>query len=66
MLLMMRPTFGGNIMAVIFCEHHRPQMSTVRPKVFKLCPGMKGWPIRKEISPGKMIRLFRDDWGSVK
>jgi electron transfer flavoprotein alpha subunit len=35
-LLMTRPTFGGNIMATIFCQHHRPQMSTVRPKVFKL------------------------------
>jgi len=34
-LLMTRPTFGGNIMATIFCERHRPQMSTVRPKVFK-------------------------------
>jgi electron transfer flavoprotein alpha subunit len=38
MLLMTRPTFGGNIMATIFCEHHRPQMSTVRPKVFKMGP----------------------------
>lgn len=36
MLLMTRPTFGGNIMATIFCERHRPQMSTVRPKVFKM------------------------------
>ena len=36
LLLMTRPTFGGNIMATIFCERHRPQMSTVRPKVFKL------------------------------
>ena len=35
-LLMTRPTFGGNIMATIFCEHHRPQMSTVRPKVMKM------------------------------
>ncbi|WAC09029.1 MAG: electron transfer flavoprotein subunit alpha [Thermodesulfobacteriota bacterium] len=35
LLLMTRPTFGGNIMATIFCEHHRPQMSTVRPRVFK-------------------------------
>jgi len=34
LLLMTRPTFGGNIMATIFCEHHRPQMSTVRPRVF--------------------------------
>ena len=38
MLLMTRPTFGGNIMATIFCERHRPQMSTVRPKVFRLHP----------------------------
>jgi electron transfer flavoprotein alpha subunit len=36
LLLMTRPTFGGNIMATIFCERSRPQMSTVRPKVFKL------------------------------
>jgi electron transfer flavoprotein alpha subunit len=35
-LLMTRPTFGGNIMATIFCEHHKPQMSTVRPRVMKL------------------------------
>jgi len=35
-LLMTRPTFGGNIMATIFCQHHRPQMSTVRPRVMKL------------------------------
>ena len=31
-----RPAFGGNIMAVIFCQHHRPQMGTVRPGVFKM------------------------------
>jgi electron transfer flavoprotein alpha subunit len=35
LLLMTRPTFGGNIMATIFCERHRPQMSTIRPRVFK-------------------------------
>jgi electron transfer flavoprotein alpha subunit len=35
-LLMTRPTFGGNIMATIYCQHHRPQMSTVRPRVMKL------------------------------
>ncbi|OPY78076.1 MAG: Acryloyl-CoA reductase electron transfer subunit beta [Syntrophorhabdus sp. PtaU1.Bin058] len=42
LLLMTRPTFGGNIMATIFCERHRPQMSTVRPKVFKLPQGDAG------------------------
>jgi electron transfer flavoprotein alpha subunit len=30
-----RPTFGGNIMAQILCPEQRPQMGTVRPKVFK-------------------------------
>jgi electron transfer flavoprotein alpha subunit len=36
LLLMTRPTFGGNIMATIFCEKHRPQMSSVRPRVMKM------------------------------
>jgi len=35
LLLQTRPTFGGNIMATIICEAKRPQMSTVRPRVFK-------------------------------
>jgi electron transfer flavoprotein alpha subunit len=30
-----RPAFGGNIMATIQTPRHRPQMATVRPKVFK-------------------------------
>ncbi len=34
-LLMTRPTFGGNLMATIFCPDHRPQMSTSRPGVYK-------------------------------
>ena len=33
-----RPAFGGNIMATIVSPNHRPQMSTVRPKVFKKSP----------------------------
>jgi electron transfer flavoprotein alpha subunit len=35
LLLQTRPTFGGNIMATIICLNKRPQMSTVRPRVFK-------------------------------
>jgi electron transfer flavoprotein alpha subunit len=35
LLLMTRPTFGGNIMATIYCEKRRPQMSTVRPRVMQ-------------------------------
>ena len=34
-MLMTRPAFGGNIMATIVCEEHRPQMATVRPGVMK-------------------------------
>ena len=34
-LWMTRPAFGGNIMATIVCEEHRPQMATVRPGVMK-------------------------------
>ncbi len=33
-----RPAFGGNIMATIMTPDHRPQMATVRPKVFKMSP----------------------------
>ncbi len=31
-----RPALGGNILATILCEDTRPQMGTVRPKVFKV------------------------------
>ncbi len=34
-LCQIRPTFGGNLMAQIICEKHRPQMATVRPKVME-------------------------------
>jgi electron transfer flavoprotein alpha subunit/NAD-dependent dihydropyrimidine dehydrogenase PreA subunit len=34
-LLQTRPAFGGNLMATIVCPNHRPQMASVRPKVFK-------------------------------
>ncbi len=34
-LLQTRPAFGGNIMATIQTPKNRPQMATVRPKVFK-------------------------------
>jgi electron transfer flavoprotein alpha subunit len=45
LLMMTRPTFGGNIMATILCRNHKPQMSTVRPRVMKMPekdPGRKG------------------------
>ncbi len=48
LLLQTRPTFGGNIMATIVCQTSRPQMSTVRPHVFK-----KGTP-----EPGRKAEII--------
>jgi electron transfer flavoprotein alpha subunit len=56
LLLMTRPTFGGNIMATIFCENRRPQMSTVRPRVMKM-------PARDFSRKGN---IFRHEWVPVK
>src|SRR5512135_1571872 len=45
-----RPAFGGNIMATILdYPNYRPQMSTVRPKVFPM-------PARDETRKGEVIR----------
>ncbi|MFA9424559.1 MAG: FAD-binding protein, partial [Sedimentibacter sp.] len=50
LLLQTRPAFGGNLMATIVCPNNRPQMATVRPKVFK--------PIEPDYShTGKIIFL---------
>lgn len=35
-LIQNRPAFGGNIMASIVCPNMRPQMATVRYKIFKM------------------------------
>lgn len=36
LLLQTRPAFGGNLFATITCPDRRPQMATVRPKVFPI------------------------------
>ncbi len=49
-----RPAFGGNIMATILSKNHRPQMATVRHKVFKESPldtTRKGKVIEESITP---------------
>ncbi len=51
-LLQTRPAFGGNIMATIRCSNHRPQMSTVRPRVMKELdpdPSRKGEVITESV-----------------
>ena len=46
-----RPAFGGNIMATILCENHRPQMATVRHKVMPEAEIIEGG------HPGKVIEF---------
>ena len=45
-----RPAFGGNIMATIISPNHRPQMATVRPKVFRK-------PEKHEGKKGELIKF---------
>ena len=66
-----RPAFGGNIMATIMTPNHRPQMATVRPKVFRKGepdPKRKGTVLLealKLIAPQtKLVKTVRDA-GSV-
>jgi len=45
-----RPAYGGNIMATILCPYSRPQMATVRHKVFPL-------PAKRESGKAEIINL---------
>ncbi len=58
LLLQTRPAFGGNIMATIMCQNHRPQMATVRHKVMKeaeVDTKRKGEVIKKDY-PDKLLQ----------
>ncbi|OEG70026.1 electron transfer flavoprotein subunit alpha [Candidatus Endomicrobiellum trichonymphae] len=57
-----RPAFGGNIMATILTPEHRPQMSTVRHKVFKeakIEEGRKGEIIEYKIDVQTLLNRTR-------
>ena len=73
-LMQTRPAFGGNIMATILTPNHRPQMATVRHKVFKEAPiqeGRKGEIINKNINSQtilnrtKFLGFFKDSSAEV-
>ena len=73
-LMQTRPAFGGNIMATILTPRHRPQMATVRHKVFKEAPvqeGRKGEIINKTINAQtiinrtKFLGFFKDSSADV-
>jgi len=75
LLLQTRPTFGGNIMATIICPDKRPQMSTVRPRVFKKNapdPSRKGQIIRVDFkkegvtAKTKLLEFIEDVTETVK
>jgi electron transfer flavoprotein alpha subunit len=55
-LLQTRPAYGGNLLATIACPDRRPQMATVRPKVF---PAGAADPART----GEIV--VRRDWDGV-
>lgn len=73
-LLQTRPAFGGNIMATILTPRHRPQMATVRHKVFKPSPpdpSRKGEIIKKTVdvtqirNRTRFIEFIRDTTARV-
>lgn len=55
LLYQTRPAFGGNVMATILCPYTRPQMATVRHKVFptsaKRSDGKKGEIVHLNVKP---------------
>jgi electron transfer flavoprotein alpha subunit len=74
LLLATRPAFGGNIMATIVCRKHRPQMSSVRPRVFpapEANPAAQGEIIREsfditdEDAPACILEFIHDKDESV-
>jgi len=68
LLLQTRPAFGGNLMATIVCPAGRPQMATVRPRVFaaprpdasRACEVIVGRPVSRE-SPVELIERIASD-----
>ncbi len=74
-LLASRPAFGGNIMATIVCENHRPQMATVRPRVMKMpdqVSGRIGEVIRESVEidekslKTKVLEIIKEKAENVK
>jgi len=65
LLLQIAPSFGGNMLAEIVTEFHRPQMATVRPGTFKEIPHnytrkalVERLPLMKKL-PKSRVRLVQ-------
>ncbi len=74
-LIQTRPAFGGNIMAKIRTTNYRPQMATVRHKVFDHLPkdeSRKGQIIQEKVTfdatkfLSKFLEYIKDETQSVK
>jgi len=74
-LIQTRPAFGGNIMAKIRTTNYRPQMATVRHKVFDHLPKdetRKGQIIQEKVTfdatkfLSKFLQYIKDETQSVK
>ena len=70
LLLQTRPAFGGNLLATILCPEARPQMATVRPKVFPMPAADRTRPVRVTRRPGvaapspvELLDLLRGEVG---
>jgi electron transfer flavoprotein alpha subunit len=67
LLVQTRPTFGGNLMAQILCKNYRPQMATIRPKIFEPAecrqPQGNGKIIEEKISfeVGKKVEILKKE-----
>jgi electron transfer flavoprotein alpha subunit len=75
LLLATRPAFGGNVIATIVCRDYRPQMATVRPRVFTSAPRQadaKGEivreviPITPDMINAEILEFITNDAASVK
>lgn len=75
LLLATRPAFGGNIIATIVCRNHKPQMASVRPRVFptaEIVPDPKGTfsfeevQISEEDVAAKIVKLIRNEAENAK
>jgi electron transfer flavoprotein alpha subunit len=75
LLLVTRPAFGGNVLATIVCREHRPQMATVRPRVFPLPlpePGASGEIIAEALPAeaadvnAQILEFIQNDAARVK
>lgn len=75
LLLATRPAFGGNVIATIVCRNHRPQMASVRPRVFPMPepnPQADGEIVREHVPTengiinAEIVKVIRNEASNAK